>query len=151
MPIEIRSLGPEWVEALAEFFRALGEAGDSKHFHPHPLTALEAARRCRYRGNDVYHILVEDGRVLGYGMLRGWDEGYTVPSLGIAIHPAERGKGLAMAFMHFLHAAARRKGANKVRLKVHSDNAAAVGLYQGLGYAFHGRERGQLVGILDLG
>ena len=151
MPVEVRRLGPEWIGALEEFFRALGEAEGSKHFHPHPLTALEAERRCHYQGPDLYYILVEDGRVLGYGMLRGWDEGYAIPSLGIAIHPSERGKGLGKAFMHFLHAAAGRKGATQVRLKVHPDNTAAVALYEELGYTFHGQERGQLVGTLELG
>jgi [ribosomal protein S18]-alanine N-acetyltransferase len=150
MPIEFRRLGPEWVAALAALFLALEKTGDSKHFHPHPLTALEAATRCHYQGNDLYYILAEDGRVLGYGMLRGWDQGYDIPSLGIAIHPSERGKGLGRVFMLFLHAAARRHGAEKVRLRVHPDNTEAIKLYKNLGYSFNGQEDGQLVGILDI-
>lgn len=151
VPIEVHRLSPEWVDALTEFFRALDMTGDSRHFHPHPLTADEAARRCGYQGDDLYYVLVQDGRILGYGFLRGWDEGYTVPSLGIAIHPSERGKGLGKVFMHFLHTAAKRKGASKVRLKVHPDNATAVSLYEELGYTFHDQEKDQLVGTRDLG
>jgi len=44
-------------------------------------------------------------------MLRGWDEGYETPSLGIAVHPDARGLGLARTFMGFLHAAASFQGA----------------------------------------
>ena len=149
MPIEVRRLSPEWVDALAEFFRALEETENFKHFHPHPLTAHEAVRRCRYQGNDLYYVLVEERRILGYGMLRGWDEGYETPSLGIAIHPSERNKGLGKIFMHFLHAAAMRKGAKRVRLKVYPNNIAAIKLYEGLGYRFTGQENGQMVGVLD--
>jgi len=147
--MEVRRLSPEWVDALAEFFRALEQREGSRHFHPHPLTAHEALGRCHYRGNDLYYILVDGRRVLGYGMLRGWDEGYETPSLGIAIHPSERGRGLGKVFMHFLHAAAIRKGAKKVRLRVHPDNIAAIKLYEGLGYRFEGKENGQVVGVLD--
>ena len=53
--------------------------------------------------------------------------------------------------MHFLHAAARRRGAEKVRLKVKMNNSRAVNLYQGLGYKFESQEGPFLVGFLDLG
>jgi ribosomal protein S18 acetylase RimI-like enzyme len=52
--------------------------------------------------------------------------------------------------MHFLHAAARRRGADKVRLKVYPDNIRAIELYRELGYTFEAQEAGQLVGIVDL-
>jgi ribosomal protein S18 acetylase RimI-like enzyme len=150
MPLECRTLGPEWADALADFFQTLTKAGDEREFHPHPLTANEAARRCHYSGKDLYYVLVAGGNILGYGMLRGWDEGYDVPSLGIALHPAERGKGLGKVFMHFLHAAAKRHGATRIRLKVYPHNDQAVRLYEALGYRFESREAGQLVGFFDL-
>jgi ribosomal protein S18 acetylase RimI-like enzyme len=53
--------------------------------------------------------------------------------------------------MHFLHAAARRRGGEKVRLKVKMNNAPAVKLYQGIGYRFELQEGQYLVGFLDLG
>lgn len=150
MPIECRTLTSQWTQPLAEFFRALVEAGDAAEFHPHPLTVEEAARRCEYSGKDLYYVLVDGRLVLGYGMLRGWDEGFEIPSLGIAVHPAERGKGLGLLLMHFLHAAARLRGARTVRLKVYSQNVRAVRMYESLGYEFRGTEAGQLVGFLDL-
>jgi [ribosomal protein S18]-alanine N-acetyltransferase len=84
-------------------------------------------------------------------MLRGWDEGYDVPSLGIAVHPESRGQGLGELLMHFLHCAARRKGAREIMLKVYKENTAAYQLYLRLGYRFDGEEqKGQLVGRLAL-
>jgi len=138
------------MEPLTEFFMALKAAGDEKHFHPHPLTATEAKNLCHYRGKDLYYLLVDGRRVLAYGMLRGWDEGYEVPSLGIAVHPSERGSGAGLAMMEFLHLAARRRGARNVRLKVYKDNTPAVRLYESLGYAFHAGEGDQLVGVIAL-
>lgn len=148
--IEIRHIDESLVGPLAAFFQALGDEGGDKHFHPHPLVADEAARLAHYSGQDLYYVLVEGNQVLGYGMLRGWDEGYAIPSLGIAIHPAARGAGLGRLLMHFLHAAAHRKGALKIRLKVYPENVAALALYKSLGYVFQSQEAGQWVGLLDL-
>lgn len=148
--LEVRILDETWAQPLAELFRALREAGDEKQFHPHPLTDEGAAMCTRYTGRDLYYVLVEGSRVLGYGFLRGWDEGYEVPSLGLAIHPAARGVRLGETFMHVLHVAARRRGAKTVRLKVYPGNVTAVRLYERLGYRFVGEEAGQLVGLLEL-
>jgi ribosomal protein S18 acetylase RimI-like enzyme len=149
--LEIRRVGPELEGALAELFAALVAAGDDETFHPHPFTPAAAAERARYEGKDVYAVAVAGGRALAYGMLRGWDEGYEVPSLGIAVHPAARALGLGRALMLYLHVEARRRAAPRIRLKVYPDNERAVALYRSLGYAFAEQlERGQLVGVKDL-
>ncbi|MFQ3592772.1 MAG: GNAT family N-acetyltransferase [Gemmataceae bacterium] len=137
--------------ALAEFFSQLTQAGDNRFFHPHPFTSQEAQRIVSYTGRDLYLVANDGPRIIAYGLLRGWDAGFEVPSLGIAVHPAERGSGVARAFMIYLHAAARRQGATRVRLKVYPDNAAAKRLYESLGYVFTDQSPdGQLVGIYDL-
>jgi len=148
--VECRKLSPDLVAPLAEFFRRLDEAGDTRHFHPHPFTDEEAERLSRYCGQDLYYVLLDGSQILGYGMLRGWDEGYQVPSLGIALHPAARGAGLGMTLMHFLHGAAKSRGAARIRLKVYPDNLPAITLYKSLGYRFAAEEEGQLVGYIDL-
>jgi len=148
--LECRRVTPELAGPLAELFKALALAGDARHFHPHALDEDEAARVARYRGDDLYYVVTEGSSVLAYAMLRGWDEGYDVPSLGIAVHPEVRTSGLARMFMEFLHASARRRGALRVRLKVYRDNASALRLYRQLGYEFDGEEDGQLVGSLEL-
>ena len=73
-------------------------------------------------GRDVHALLVEDGRAVAYGMLRGFDEGYDVPSLGIAVRTGLQAPGSRAAMMAHLHAEARRRGATVVRLRVHPDN-----------------------------
>jgi ribosomal protein S18 acetylase RimI-like enzyme len=149
--LEIRRVCLDLERPLAELFAAFVAAGDDRTFHPHPFTPEAAAERARYRGKDVYAVAVAAGRALGYGMLRGWDEGYEIPSLGIAIHPAARALGLGRALMLYLHAEARRRGAPRIRLKVYPDNESAIALYRSLGYDFGGaREAGQLVGVKTL-
>jgi ribosomal protein S18 acetylase RimI-like enzyme len=133
---EFRVLTPQWKQELVTLFTTLVVNGDEKYFHPHPLTEDEAERLCNYSGRDLYYICTIGAGIFGYGMLRGWDEGYKIPSLGIVIHPDVRGIGLGKAFMHFLHAIARYSDAETIRLKVHSDNKITKALYQKLGYKF---------------
>lgn len=135
---------------LRQFFEDLVADRAEREFHPHPLTGAEATRIANYAGPDLYYSAVQGTRVLGYGLLRGWEQGYDVPSLGIALHPSARGTGLGRTFMHFLHAAARQRGARRVRLKVYAGNTLALGLYRSLGYHFEGEEAGQFVGYFEL-
>jgi ribosomal protein S18 acetylase RimI-like enzyme len=149
---------------LAALFAALAAAGDGRLFHPHPLTADAARDVCRPRDAargvacDEYHLAIEahdsaaaaSATVVGYGMLRGWAEGFAVPSLGIAVHPAHRGRGVARRLMDHLHAVAAGRGAERVRLKVYRHNAAALRLYASLGYEFQPHSASELVGSLAL-
>lgn len=147
--IECRKLDPQWRTGIGEFCHALEAAGDTAMFRSHGFDDAELDRLVNYTGLDLYYVMVAGSAVLGYGLLRGWDEGYAVPSLGIAIHPSCRRGGLGIALMHFLHAAARRRGASKVRLRVRQDNAAAKSLYERMGYSFASTEGEYAVGIIQ--
>jgi ribosomal-protein-alanine N-acetyltransferase len=135
---------------LAAFFARLRAAGIEKFFHPHALSPQDAAARAAYSGHDFYCVMLQDDAVIGYGMLRGWDEGYTIPSLGIVIDPSARGRGYGRTLMNFLHDAARQRGATRIRLKVYLQNQTALQLYRSLGYVFQEEEDGQLIGSLAL-
>jgi ribosomal protein S18 acetylase RimI-like enzyme len=148
--IEIRQLNAALGEALLDFLLALIDAGDTDHFQPHPFTPEYVATLVRYKGDDLYYVLTEGNRVLAYGMLRGWDEGYSIPSLGIAVHPEARSSGIGRFMMTFLHAAAIRRGCSSVRLRVAIDNTKATALYESLGYQFSDATGGYRIGHLDL-
>jgi len=150
--LEVVRLAPQWQEGLQRFFQDLKESGDDVFFSPHPADDDSIHRITDLNGRDLYYLLVEEGRVLGYGMLRGWDEGYQIPSLGLAIHPSARGQGLGKMLMDFLHLLAFRRGASKVRLRVRANNEKAISLYKSLGYAFEANtnEAGFLVGFKNI-
>lgn len=149
--LQILQINPALTDKLGRFFDELHSCPAYQHFHPHPMTADYARHVCEHHaGEDLYFAIDGGNRILGYGMLRGWDEGYSIPSLAIAIAPKLRGTGLGECFMHFLHSAARIKGAQRIRLKVYPENIVAHRLYLKLGYRFDMIEQGQLVGLLDL-
>lgn len=135
---------------LASLFDALGTDPKARYFHPHALDAAEASRRATYAGRDYYCIGYARGRPAAYGMLRGWDEGYAEPSLGLAVAPAFQRHGLGRAMTLHLHEIARARGAETIRLKVYAANRAARALYSSLGYVFETTEQGEELGRLRL-
>jgi len=149
-PIEIRKLNRELAGPLHAFFEDLIESGDQRYFHPHPFTRDQVNHIVEFDGDDLYFALLKGSDIFGYGMLRGWDEGFVIPSLGIIIRKNMRGKGFGKLLMHFLHVIAKERGADQVRLKVYPDNLNAINLYESMGYKFGSLENGQLVGFIQV-
>jgi ribosomal protein S18 acetylase RimI-like enzyme len=144
--VEFRVVGPADEADLAEIFADV----DETFFRPHPFTCDEARRVVGYVGRDVYALLIDLDRPVAYGMLRGWNEGYSVPTLGIAVPTSVQGRGFGRLMMTHLHAEAGRRGATVVRLRVHPDNVRARRLYESLGYVYAGEDRGEMVMLFDL-
>lgn len=144
-------LTPEWQRPLKALLEALEASGEDRLFSPHPFTDDAVAALASRPGKDYYCLVVQGEQVVAYGMLRGWNEGFEIPSLGIAVHPAARRQGLGRIMMCHLHDAARARGAGRVRLRVAERNARAIALYRQLGYRFDAKEDRYLVGYLDLG
>lgn len=133
-PIECVAFRPGWEGELARFFAALAAGGDEGYFRPHAGDEATLRALAQSIGTDLYYLLVQERNVLAYGLLRGWDAGYAVPSLGIAVHPATRSAGLGRLMMEYLEAMAMLRGAPAVRLRVHKDNHCARAMYERRGY-----------------
>lgn len=137
-------------KALGLFFSRLVVDGEQEYFHPHPLTKDMAWQIAHYQGADIYTVVWNGKSVMGYGLLRGWEEGYSVPSLGIALDCSLRGAGVAASYMMYLHAIARNRGASQIRLKVYKHNIPAVRLYERLGYRLESLNAQEWIGFYDL-
>ena len=148
--IQLEELAPRHEAGLAELFQALVENGDDAFFYPHPLTADEARRLCRHSGSDQYFVATGAGQILGYGMLRGWDQGYAVPSLGLATHPNHRNKNVAEALMRGLIGQARNRGAGRLRLTAAAGRDRFIAFCTRHGFTFEPLGPGRLVGMLKL-
>ena len=147
--IEIRYLRDSFIKPLIIFLTCLNDNGDNRYFYPHPFTEEAVIQLVNHMIKDQYYVLMEGRKVIGYGMLRGWDSGYDVPSLGIAIHPSFRNIGFGRMLMDYLHVVAKHMGSKKIRLRVHSANYKAINFYESLGYIF--KEEGiYWVGILEI-
>lgn len=155
MTTEVRQLEARDASALSRFFAAIGsDEQTTAVFHPHPFDEPTARRICLRQGivSDVYFAAIDGGEVVGYGMLRGWDEGYEVPSFGVCVRADQRGAGLGRMLLDYAIQTARSKGAASMMLKVYEGNAPARALYERAGFTFAERtpDGSQLVGRLAL-
>lgn len=152
-PIEIRRLRPSDGLEVARFF---AEDCHESFFRPHPMTKEHADVVCSYDViqpglRDVYLGGFSASTLVAYGFLRGWNEGYEIPSLGIIVASSARHQGVGRRMMAALHDIARLSRSRKIRLRVSPQNHAALSLYRSIGYVFNGEvDRGELVGTFIL-
>jgi len=138
--------------SLINFLGLLQQHNDHKTFHPHEFDnqSIEKIIKLSRSGPDEYWILEHNNEILAYGLLRGWSEGFTIPSIGLAVSPNYRGLGLGEQMMLFLHARAKDKGCDKIRLTVYKDNISAIKLYHKLGYVLEDYSDLSLIGFINL-
>ncbi len=151
--LEIREVGETDAAELGDFFEALAaDAETVRFFHPHPLTREFAAELCAGSGSrrDLYFLTRDRGGPVAYSMLRGWDEGFDVPSFGGCTHPARRRVGLGHIILEHAIRESRRRGATHLRLSVYKENSRAVRLYEKFGFDLRDKNEHEWVGLLDL-
>lgn len=150
----IRQLARTDEPQAVAFFSAVSSDPDvARFFNPHPLDAQNAARVIDPTGTapDVYFGAFEGAEMVGYGMLRGWSEGYEVPAFGVCVRPDQRGKRIGGMLLDWAIARAEERGAPAVMLKVSAENFSARKLYESRGFEFGGEVMdAQLVGRLTL-
>jgi ribosomal protein S18 acetylase RimI-like enzyme len=127
-------VGPGHARALEALFSRNADERTTDNFDPFPLTPENAVRIAMEPRLDAYFVFADVDRLVGFSMLRGADEGYEVPSFGILIDRAARGRGLGRRLTVRTIAAARELGAPGVRLSVYGENRSAIRLYESLGF-----------------
>jgi ribosomal protein S18 acetylase RimI-like enzyme len=135
----------DYRNSIEHFFQR--NIADKNFFHPHELSYPGLLNEIADNPKNYYVFFMDIDNVLGYGMLRGWQEGYEIPSLGILIDIAQRGKGISKNLMWHLESVAQIKKSPKIRLTVFKQNKNAIALYNKLGYIFSDKNENELVGI----
>jgi ribosomal protein S18 acetylase RimI-like enzyme len=135
--IEIIQLRSEHLERLVIFFDLINLPEYKINFTPHSFDKKNADIICNYIGKDKYFaVLLDKEQIIAYFMLRGWDEGYTIPSLGLCILKEYQHLGLGKTIINFLEVLAKINGCSKIMLKVKKTNIIAKKLYARQGYVF---------------
>jgi ribosomal protein S18 acetylase RimI-like enzyme len=139
MTVELREIEPRDQAALETFFVENNRPEITETFHPFPLDAANAERIAVALRRDRYFAAFIEDTIVGLGMLRGWDEGFEVPSFGVVVDYRAQGQGHGRALTAHALRLARELGSERVRLTVHPSNARAVALYESLGFRETGR------------
>lgn len=95
-----------------------------RFFHALPREEPALANVLSNRTKDVYHGIFEDGRLVGFFMLRGWDEGYAIPAFGLFVDEGTRGRGYLFLSLSMAADLCRDAGAPRFMAKIHPENLA---------------------------
>jgi ribosomal-protein-alanine N-acetyltransferase len=138
--VSIRPLVPRDADALAELFERNANASTIERFDPFPLTRETARGLADAQTKDLYYVAEAETGLVGFMMLRGWEEGYEVPSFGILVDGAFRGRGVGKLLTAAALAEARAHGAERVRATVYASNAASHAMLRANGFVEVSRE-----------
>jgi ribosomal-protein-alanine N-acetyltransferase len=140
MTLRCEPVGPEHLETLSALFERNQIPQVTDMFDPFPLDAAQARKIALGAGEDAFYIAVRGELPVGFSMLRGFDEGYEIPSFGIFVDYDCHGRGIGRELTAWTVEQARGRGCPAVRLTVYATNVAARGLYESLGFVERERE-----------
>jgi ribosomal-protein-alanine N-acetyltransferase len=147
--VSIRAVETRDLECLTSFLEDNNRPQITRGFHPFPLNHETSARIANGPSLDRFFVALLNEQIIGISMLRGWDEGYEIPSFGIMVDYRYQGQGIGRKLTEFAIAEAEHIGCLRVRLSVIASNIAAVHLYTSLGFNETSRERITISGLPD--
>ena len=123
-----------------------------RYFVPFPFDTVSIRQMLESACDDRYWAICLGQDLAGFVMLRGFDNGYEVPSYGVSICERFARRGLLKLSLSFVIAWCRLNGVPRMMLKVHPDNLVAKRVYERVGFRYDRTESssGQLVYCLDL-
>lgn len=145
----IEKLNPLNVGDLEKFLTKNSSLRDN-YFYPHPFSLDYIVFLIVKKTRDFYCVAKIGDSVVAYGLLRGWEENYEIPSLGVAVDRDFRHMGIGTFMCQYLHFVAKLRGCEKVRLRVNKKNIIAYNMYEKFGYVFKDNDEDHYEGILEL-
>ena len=130
----IRRVQRDDYEGLVRFFKETNTDQVKRHFHPFALSEQTAHHIVCTDHLDVFYIAVSEKKIVGLFMLRGWDEGFEIPSFGVVVAGKYQGLGLGRLMTESAIGEAKKLGCRSLRLSVYASNHRAVALYESLGF-----------------
>ncbi|MFZ1280088.1 MAG: GNAT family N-acetyltransferase [Ignavibacteriaceae bacterium] len=90
---------------------------------------------------DQYYGIFTDNKLVGFYMLRGFDEGYEIPSYGVWVAKDFSSKGISKLTLQHAISFCKINNIKKIILKVHPDNVIAKNIYESFGFIFEGVDK----------
>lgn len=147
--LRFEPIEPRHADRLAELFERNRVSRVTDMFDPFPLTGAEARRIALVPRRDAFYVATRNERLLGFSMLRGFDEGYAIPSFGIFVDHQSHGQGVGRELTAWTIEQARRRDCPALRLTVYVSNLTAHRLYESLGFVEQERQSVDRMGHPD--
>ncbi|MDA8206848.1 MAG: GNAT family N-acetyltransferase [Thermaerobacter sp.] len=146
-PYLVRDARPEDGAMMVELLNRVGHEEIYIADEAAQLTAEQESQLIGQRNADLQCILVaeQESHIAGsLEMIRGaTKKNHHTAIFGMALFPAYRGRGMGRGLLSTAEAWALSVGVEKISLAVFASNAAAIHLYERMGYVEEGRRKGQ--------
>jgi RimJ/RimL family protein N-acetyltransferase len=106
----------------------------SKHFIPFPFDLNTIKKTLTTLVEDKFFGVFVDNELVGFYMLRGFDEGFEIPSYGVWISENYSGLGLSKLTLQHAISFCKINRIKKIMLKVHPENVIAKNIYENFGF-----------------
>ncbi len=134
---DIRLLKISDAEALSKLLLA-SDRNYSKYFIPFSFDLKTIKKILSKLSDDMFFGVYSNEELVGFYMLRGFDEGYDVPSYGVWISEKYSGLGLSKFTLQHAITFCKINKIKKLMLKVHPDNILAKNIYESFGFINEG-------------
>ncbi len=138
--LEIVPLEPRDAAGLSEMLRAQ-PCVYTRFFTPFGFAEESILRVLADQGQDVYMGVYWLDRIIGFFMLRGWNEGYETPAFGIVVDETFRGFGVEMLSLETAKVICKLRGATRLMFKMHPENISVRAVARKTGFIQTGTER----------
>jgi RimJ/RimL family protein N-acetyltransferase len=124
----------------------------NKHFIPFEINYENLASILQKTDKDLFFGIFVDKKIAGFFMLRGFDDGYDIPSYGVWISSKFANKGLAKLTLQYSLSICRLAGVKRIMLKFHPENIIAMKMYKYFGFEETGIDEkiGHIIMHMDL-
>jgi ribosomal protein S18 acetylase RimI-like enzyme len=131
--VEIKELK---LEHIPNFVKNLSAESPEylKHFTAFELSNKVFVNLLTKVVKDKYFGIFYGEEIVGFYMLRGFDEGFEIPSYGVIILSKFSNKGLSKLTLYHAFALCRLNKVKKLMLKVRPENTYAKKLYESFGF-----------------
>jgi len=110
----------------------------SKHFIPFSFDLNTIKEILDKLIDDKFFGVYVNEKLVGFYMLRGFDEGYEIPSYGVWISKEYSGLGLSKLTLQHAITFCKANKIKKIMLKVHPENTIAKNIYEKFGFIEEG-------------
>lgn len=131
--LEIKKLITDNTKELAQLLQSADE-DYSQYFIPFTFDDETILRIISNAIKDQYYGIFVDSKLAGFYMLRGFDEGYSIPSYGVWISEKYVNRGLSTFSLQHAISFCKLNSIKKLMLKVHPENQAAKHIYEKYGF-----------------
>lgn len=131
--VTIKRLSVESANDLSELL-SKEDPDYSKHFTAFNFDYATIKEKLLHLTKDCFWGIYFENTLTGFYMLRGFDEGYEIPSYGVFISKEFSGKGLSKLTLQHAISYCKLNGIKNLMLKVHPDNLVAKKIYEDFGF-----------------